>query len=102
MGTYPVHARPPGLPRHRGNSLSGRTVTVDGKPTETFAANGVQIGVPLETRAHDIRLDYIPRYRPLVRLAFVGWVGVAVTGLVGCDTPHLASPVSRWSVAAQA
>jgi hypothetical protein len=59
----------------------GRTVTVDGKPTETFAANGVQIGLPLETGSHDIRLRYTPRYRPLVWLALVGWVAVAALGV---------------------
>jgi hypothetical protein len=60
----------------------GRRVLLDGEPVETFAAHGIQFGLPLEAGSHEVIVEYRPAYRWLLLLSALGWLGLGL-GPVG-------------------
>jgi hypothetical protein len=59
----------------------GQQVRLDGEPVESFAANGIQVGLELPPGTHEIEVEYRPGYRWLLRAAMAGWAALLALGL---------------------
>jgi hypothetical protein len=61
----------------------GQRVTLDGKPVETFVANGITLGLAVERGSHEVVVEFRPWYRWLAWGAPFAWLGLAVAGAIG-------------------